>query len=110
MVHVGTKYAATSAPLKVLIRQFVALNVAIHRSVDIPLPALRGAPYRGTRPRAEVTPVNGDRQSKGFVYLNWAGAGFVSRARCSTPSALFRLRCVRERARFPQKENPASRG
>jgi hypothetical protein len=49
MAQVGMKYAASSAPLNVLIRQLVALNVLIHRSVDMPLPAPGDAPD-GARP------------------------------------------------------------
>src|SRR5687768_16026787 len=60
MVQVGMKYAASSAPLNELIRQFV----------DMSLPAFPHALRTGTAACGELTPFNCGRQFKPFVYLN----------------------------------------
>src|SRR6478752_2413157 len=62
MVQVGMKYAASSAPLNELIRQFV--DIVASRNFRVrPV----GSPLCG-----EVTPLNCERQCKPFVYLNAA--------------------------------------
>jgi len=69
MVQVGMKYAASSAPLNELIRQFV----------DMSLPAFRMRSGPERRLCGEVTPLNCGGQFKPFVYLNGriGGTGYL---------------------------------
>src|SRR6185312_942311 len=60
MAQVGMKYAAKSAPVNELIRQFV----------DMSLPAIVRCALIGPLLCGEVTRLNCGRQCKPFVYLN----------------------------------------